>query len=119
MKQVTETGTPISHGLVAEAAKGAAFGDGQLLAQIMELMKQLLPFIMTCFPAKAAFVEAAHDPTWFQQARLVMLARRQARAMGVPFRDRAAVAESAANLMLTTAATTSPDRLEACYVEMN
>ena len=113
---------PVTDSLIQDAInyRGTQeWGDGSLLAGLMEILKMLMPFITGCM-SQAAFVDSAQNPSWFQQIRMIRKARQIARSQpGLNRRERKMIAEEAVNGLLTVGESTSEDRLAACYSEHN
>jgi len=112
---------PVTESLIQDAVnyRGTPeWGDGSLLAGLMEILKMLMPFITGCM-SQAAFVDSAQNPSWFQQMRMLRKARQIARSQpGVSRRDRRMIAEEAVNGLLTVGESTSEANLTACYNEL-
>ena len=114
---------PVTESLIQDAVnyRGApAWGDGALLAGLMKLLEQLMPFILTCMPSKAALVASAKNPGWWQQKRLAARARLLSWSLsGLNGRQRRIVREEALNGLFAVGARTAASQLEACYDEHN
>lgn len=54
-------------------------GAGDFLTWLMELMKELIPLIIGCFPSKEKAVAAMNNPNFFQRFRLRQAVRRHMR----------------------------------------